>query len=130
MYDIAQLQKMLVSELKTLAQELKIKGFSKLPKQDLIFKILDEQANVKKKEDIIIDKPRYTRPAKTQKPATKKPAPKKKPIPTRAETTKKTQPKKAQPELFEDSLTKIEQQIDEKDTSKKEQPKRRAVPIG
>ncbi len=124
MYDIAQLQKMLVSELKTLAQELKIKGFSKLPKQDLIFKILDEQANVKKKEDIVIDKPRYTKPTKTQKPAPKKAAPKKKPIPTRAETTKKTPPKKAQPELFEDSLTKIEQQIDEKEIPKKEAPKR------
>ena len=125
MYDIAQLQKMLVSELKTLAQELKIKGFSKLPKQDLIFKILDEQANVKKKEDIIIDKPRYPRPTKTQKTtAPKKAAPKKKPIPTRAETTKKTPPKKAQPELFEDSLTKIEQQIDEKEIPKKETPKR------
>ncbi len=124
MYDIAQLQKMLVSELKTLAQELKIKGFSKLPKQDLIFKILDEQANVKKKEDIIIDKPRYTRPTKTQKTAPKKPAPKKKPIPARAETPKKAQPKKEQAELFEDSLTKVEQQIDKKESPKKEQSKR------
>ena len=124
MYDIAQLQKMLVSELKTLAQELKIKGFSKLPKQDLIFKILDEQANVKKKEDIIIDKPRYTRPTKTQKTAPKKPAPKKKPIPTRAEPPKKAQPKKEQAELFEDSLTKVEQQIDKKESPKKEQSKR------
>ena len=128
MYDIAQLQKMLVSELKTLAQELKINGYTKLPKQDLIFKILDEQANVKKKEDIIIDKPRYTRPTKTQKPAPKKaapkkPAPKKKPIPTKAETANKPQPKKEQPELFEDSLTKIEQKIEEKNTSK-EQSKR------
>jgi len=128
MYDIAQLQKMLVSELKTLAQELKINGYTKLPKQDLIFKILDEQANVKKKEDIIIDKPRYTRPTKTQKPAPKKaapkkPAPKKKPIPTKAETANKPQPKKEQPELFEDSLTKIEQKIEEKNTPK-EQSKR------
>ena len=119
MYDIAQLQKMLVSELKTLAQELKIKGFSKLPKQDLIFKILDEQANVKKKEDIVIDKPRYTRPAKTTKPA-----PKKKPIPARPTTAKKEAPKTEQPELFEDSLTKIEKNIDQKEAPKKEQPKR------
>ncbi|HHB78402.1 MAG TPA: transcription termination factor Rho [Saprospiraceae bacterium] len=119
MYDIAQLQKMLVSELKTLAQELKIKGYTKLAKQDLIFKILDEQANVRKTDDIEIDKPRPTR-----KPRVKKEPTAKKPIPPRKQPTPKETPKpSAQPELFEDSLSKIEKQIDQKETPRKEIPK-------
>ena len=40
----------LVSELKNISEELKIKGASKLSKQDLIYKILDEQAIVKPKK--------------------------------------------------------------------------------
>jgi transcription termination factor Rho len=44
MYDILQLNEMLVPELKDVAEKLKIEGFKKLTKQDLIYKILDEQA--------------------------------------------------------------------------------------
>ena len=40
----------LLSELKNISEELKIKGASKLSKQDLIYKILDEQAIVKPKK--------------------------------------------------------------------------------
>ena len=40
----------LLSELKTISEELKIKGVSKLSKQDLIYKILDEQAIAKPKK--------------------------------------------------------------------------------
>ena len=36
----------LLSELKNITEELGIKGASKLSKQDLIYKILDEQATV------------------------------------------------------------------------------------
>lgn len=44
MYDILQLNDMLVPELVDIADELKIKDASKLEKQDLIYKILDKQA--------------------------------------------------------------------------------------
>jgi transcription termination factor Rho len=44
MYDILQLNEMLVPELKDVAEKLNIEGFKKLTKQDLIYKILDEQA--------------------------------------------------------------------------------------
>ena len=40
----------LLSELKNISEELKIKGASKLSKQDLIYKILDEQAIAKPKK--------------------------------------------------------------------------------
>ncbi|HLF65943.1 MAG TPA: transcription termination factor Rho [Saprospiraceae bacterium] len=44
MYDILQLNDMLVPELKDLAEQLGISGFKKLTKQDLIYQILDQQA--------------------------------------------------------------------------------------
>jgi Transcription termination factor len=48
MYDILQLNDKLVSELKEIALNLGIKGTAKLTKQDLIYKILDEQALAEK----------------------------------------------------------------------------------
>jgi transcription termination factor Rho len=44
MYDILQLNEMIVPELTEIAEKLQIKGIQKLEKQDLIHKILDAQA--------------------------------------------------------------------------------------
>ncbi len=44
MYDILQLNEMLVPELKDLAERLELKNYKRLNKQELIYKILDEQA--------------------------------------------------------------------------------------
>src|SRR6185503_19066937 len=44
MYDILQLNDMLVPELLDIAEQLKIPGAKKLGKQDLVYKILDSQA--------------------------------------------------------------------------------------
>ena len=49
MYDILQLNEMLVPELKTIAENLEIPKFKGLNKQDLIYKILDAQAVSDKK---------------------------------------------------------------------------------
>lgn len=46
MYDILQLNEMLVPELKAIAEQLELKGYKRLSKQDLIYKILDHQAVV------------------------------------------------------------------------------------
>ncbi len=46
MYDILQLNEMLVPELKEIAENLELKGYKRLSKQDLIYKILDHQAVV------------------------------------------------------------------------------------
>jgi transcription termination factor Rho len=46
MYDILQLNDMLVPELLDIAEQLKISGAKKLSKQDLVYKILDTQAIV------------------------------------------------------------------------------------
>jgi transcription termination factor Rho len=44
MYDILELSKKLVPELREIAKELKIKKAESLKKQDLVYKILDQQA--------------------------------------------------------------------------------------
>ena len=44
MYDILQLNDMLVPELLDIAEQLKIVGAKKLEKQELVYKILDKQA--------------------------------------------------------------------------------------
>ena len=43
-YDIVQLNEMLVPELRDLAEEMRVPGFKKLTKKELVYKILDQQA--------------------------------------------------------------------------------------
>lgn len=50
MYDILQLNEMLVPELHDIAETLRVENYRKLDKQELIFKILDQQAVVGKSE--------------------------------------------------------------------------------
>jgi len=44
MYDILELNKKLVPELREIAKELDVKKYEALKKQDLVYKILDTQA--------------------------------------------------------------------------------------
>lgn len=44
MYDILELSRMLLPELREIAKELNIKKAETLKKQDLVYKILDQQA--------------------------------------------------------------------------------------
>ncbi len=52
MLDILQLNEMLVPELRELAEKLGLKGYKRLNKQELIYKILDQQAIAGDKVDI------------------------------------------------------------------------------
>jgi len=63
MYDILQLNDMLVPELLDIAEQLKITGAKKLDKQELIYKILDKQAVAASegKGDAADDKPKRKR---------------------------------------------------------------------
>lgn len=69
MYDILQLNDMLLPELQDLAEELKIENFKKLGKQDLVYKILDKQAIVgsaaKNTDAASAEKPKRKRIIKT-----------------------------------------------------------------
>ncbi len=99
MYDILQLNDMLVPELQDIAEQLAIPNFKKLEKQDLVYKILDKQAvagNASKEEED--EKPKRKRTAVKAVPAAKSaesakenisPAPVEKPEPKHA---KKAEP--------------------------------------
>jgi len=86
MYDILQLNDKLVPELKEIAQKQGIKGHNKLTKQELIYKILDEQASLEKttghQNVPIVDEPNPQtgrRPRKAPEPAEEKVKPVKTP---------------------------------------------------
>ena len=72
MYNIEELQDRLLSELREIAEELKVKNFKKLPKKDLIYKILDQQAILpeqelpKKKESVGSDRTDQEEETKTE----------------------------------------------------------------
>ncbi|MDB5207055.1 MAG: transcription termination factor Rho [Flavisolibacter sp.] len=65
MYDILQLNDMLLPELQDVAEALKIENFKKSPKQELVYKILDKQAiggsNQKASAAATDDKPKRRR---------------------------------------------------------------------
>jgi transcription termination factor Rho len=67
MYDIIQLNDMLVPELLDIAEQLKISGAKKLDKKDLVYKILDKQAVVasETKDEVVDGKPKRKRIIKT-----------------------------------------------------------------
>ncbi|MCB0525627.1 MAG: transcription termination factor Rho [Saprospiraceae bacterium] len=75
MYDILQLNDKLVTELKEIAQNIGIKGYNKMLKQDLIYKILDEQAlsekNSSNKDVPVVDEPNPQTGRRPRKPASK-----------------------------------------------------------
>lgn len=67
MYDILQLNDMLVPELLDIAEQLKIPNLKKLSKQEIIYKILDKQAilnseNMDKSKDEKPKKKRIVKP--------------------------------------------------------------------
>ncbi len=72
MYDILQLNDMLVPELFDVAEQLNLKDYKDLPKQDLIYKILDQQAtkNGDSKDDSKQQRKPRTRKAVTVKTTT------------------------------------------------------------
>ncbi len=77
MYDILELNKKLLTELREIAKELKIKRVEALKKQDLVYKILDQQAIVG------TEKPPARKSSDRQQPASKKvrnPRPSRKPV--------------------------------------------------
>lgn len=71
MYDILQLNDMILPELKEIAEKLKIKGTDKLDKQSLILKILDAQALSPELQAAAEDAPKQEKDKK--KPRARKP---------------------------------------------------------
>jgi transcription termination factor Rho len=87
MYDILELSKMLLPELREIAKELKIKRAETLKKQDLVYKILDQQAieatenNARQRKENDINRPMDNKfnpdqesgPRRGKRPRTNKP---------------------------------------------------------
>jgi len=99
MYDILQLNDKLVTELKEIAQRLSVKGYNKLTKQDLIYKILDEQALAEKNNNPkavpVVDEPNPQtgrRPRKVVQSGDEKPE-----KPEKPEKVQKRQPSRESP---------------------------------
>jgi transcription termination factor Rho len=65
MYDILQLNDMLVPELLDIAEQLKIAGAKKMDKQQLVYKILDKQAVLASETKATDEKPKRKRIVKT-----------------------------------------------------------------
>ncbi len=61
MYDILELNKKKVEELREIAEKMNLEGFDKLKKQELVYKILDEQAVQPKSEGDDGEKPKRKR---------------------------------------------------------------------
>ena len=79
MYTLEELNVRLLSELKDIAEQLGVKNFKKMPKQELIYKILDVQAVTPEKDlpakvSSAADAAKPAEPAKTAEPKKSKPA--------------------------------------------------------
>ena len=107
MYDILQLNEMILPELKEIADNLKLKGTQKLEKQDLIHKILDAQAlsaDVSAEDDKPISEkarsPRTRKPIKSGKPGQTEP------------TEEKQSELKLDPAAAEAEVAKVEEKLE------------------
>ena len=98
MHKIFDLREMDVDQLRSLAEELKVKGFKKMEKDDLVYAILDEEAKLNAQN--APEKPKRGRPRKEKaatemKPAKQNDANEEKPVEKKeAAPVKKTEPKK------------------------------------
>jgi len=102
MYDILQLNDMLVPELRDIADQLELKSYKKLSKQELIYKILDEQA-IGSKSD--------TKSKSTAKSSTSKKASDNKDKPA-AKRSRAKKPKKE--DEVDDAASKSDEELKEK----------------
>lgn len=113
MYDILQLNEMLVPELRDIAEELGMKSYKRLSKKDLIYKILDEQAvnpNVPVKED----KPKpIAKPAPAKNAPARAPRAKKEVEPTPEKAENKAQEEKPKTEKAPKPKRSIEKMIED-----------------
>ncbi len=96
MYDILELQKMKVLDLRNIAKELDIKRIEKFKKQDLIYEILDQAAIKGAKSNSVKSNPINKIKTKGNQARNKKPVPEKKMISEKKEIRKAGKPEKVQ----------------------------------
>ena len=116
MFDISELNNKKVDELKAIAKDLTVPSYNKLKKEDLVYKILDAQAEKPQPDapkppvKTIKTKPKETKPKPVQKKTTvKKPEVKKAPAKAKEEVKPVEKPKGSQIEM--DLLAKVKQRM-------------------
>jgi len=124
MYDILQLNDMLVPELKDIAKSLKIKNHKSLTKQELIYKILDQQAVAgNDNSEEIEEKPVKKRPLARRKKKSEEESRKETEENSAAETHVRKEETPA-----EESTAKKENKRDNKEKSQKSEEKKEDRP--
>ncbi len=127
MYDILELNKKLVSELRDIAKELQIKKVDALKKQDLIYKILDQQAinaTSETKSDKRTTRKRTPIKAKPVQEANKSERKTDAPKNQHQESTKRTEPKREAPEKKEEVKVEKEESKPVVNENKTEKPRK------
>jgi transcription termination factor Rho len=126
MYDILQLNDMLVQELKTLADKLSLNNVKKLSKQELIYKILDQQAILSKSKVAEDDEHSEQNKRKGRKPAIKKTETETEQL-VIAENISEKEITSSEENISKNEITSIEEEISDK--SEKPKSKRERVKI-
>lgn len=98
MYDIIELNKKLVGELREIAKKLEIKKSDKLKKEDLVYQILDQQAITPNAVEKPTPAPKKRTPAGSSNGATSKPKRKRLPTDSKPDLFKQPTPIKKAPE--------------------------------
>ena len=140
MFDILELNKKLVSELRVIAKELKIRRVESLRKQDLVYKILDQQAIVAaEKKNLEPKKPFSDKKLHKNRPQSRKPRPEKSPDNQRKRITNEPnsdrkdsniqpRPKRDQQQK-DDKVKPVQEQRDNKPVPVREQRDNKPVPV-
>jgi transcription termination factor Rho len=121
MYNIEELNLKLLSELKEIAEKLGVSQYKKLPKKELIYKILDQQAllpesDLPKKEEEKSTPKSAPAPKREQAPRAK--APEKREEKVEAKTPKKEERAEAKPEKKAEEAAKPQAEADDKQDRK------------
>jgi transcription termination factor Rho len=122
MYDILELNKKLLPELRQIAKDLKIKRVESFKKQDLIYKILDEQAIQSTQPKKTAKKERKTESASSRRPRITKN--KSKDVHTKAKVENTSEPAATQKKEKDDSATAQAEQVEVKHPKRGRPPKK------
>ncbi len=107
MYEINQLNDLLVPELHDIADELQIPNTKKMNKQELVSTILEKQTNMATEKNTEGEKPKRKRIAKADKPAAETTIVAEETAPVTARS-KKAEPEKKQPKKIKDDKVETE----------------------
>ncbi len=121
MYNIEDLNVRLLSELRGIAEEMGVKNFKKLNKQDLIYSILDQQAVTPEKD---LPKPSKSSTDSEDKPKRRKTRVKRENVKSSSENDSKSDKEKTAEELLESFNLDLDDSVTSFDESKSEKPKK------